>query len=197
MNISSFLDQLWIASEDFFISILVTLLMILSLFRPQRFLGEYLSQAEVKWVKTGVPRVKPLKRVKEIFPLRWGRGPFTKSHSAIYSCFILYVCTWKMEKGEFWGMCVPPRCPSCFKKVLYLWTVLVFTLYLFGIAPLVFVLGTVLASTLGPTRIVLCKNICVHVDWNIDHRRWSKKMSSLQVSLSFNPTSGRLKDNQS
>ena len=34
-----------------------------------QFLGEYLCLAEVKWVKTGVPGVKPLQGARGFFPL--------------------------------------------------------------------------------------------------------------------------------
>ena len=43
--------------------------------------GAYLHLAEVKWVKTGVPRVKPLSGVKRGCPLKSRGDPFTVSHS--------------------------------------------------------------------------------------------------------------------
>ena len=47
--------------------------------------GEYLCLAEVQWIKTGVPEVKPLKEVRGIFPSRSGGGPFIVSQSDFLS----------------------------------------------------------------------------------------------------------------
>ena len=57
---------------SFFLPISVTLL-ILFLFFTVTLWGAYLRLAEVKWVKTGAPGVKPLLGVKGGFPrVKWG-----------------------------------------------------------------------------------------------------------------------------